>query len=240
MRPQHITAENVRPPRLHLQAHHASMRPQHITAENAAAPTIITPPAPGFNEAAAYHCGKRLGDSVVRRRRQASMRPQHITAENRPSGSEKQTQKSFNEAAAYHCGKRPARRTRRVVQLSFNEAAAYHCGKRSRPAGLAGGGLASMRPQHITAENEIHRRPERVPADASMRPQHITAENPGPGRGALRGALRFNEAAAYHCGKLLIIVASSRARAGFNEAAAYHCGKLRSAGPESETLSPLQ
>ena len=85
-----------------------------------------------FNEAAAYHCGKRvLAVPAHPARQTASMRPQHITAENRlqipaagiPFGR-------FNEAAAYHCGKRgvsapPARRT---------------------PP-------ASMRPQHITAEN---------------------------------------------------------------------------------------
>ena len=36
------------------------MRPQHITAENTAGPGPHTPaPAYRFNEAAAYHCGKR-------------------------------------------------------------------------------------------------------------------------------------------------------------------------------------
>ena len=34
-----------------------------------------------------------------------------------------------------------------------------------------------------------------------MRPQHITAENAGPESADQRGRC-FNEAAAYHCGKL--------------------------------------
>ena len=37
--------------------------------------------------------------------------------------------------------------------------------------------LASMRPQHITAENERTRGQMATSAIASMRPQHITAEN---------------------------------------------------------------
>ena len=84
------------------------------------------------------------------------MRPQHITAENhRAANARIVSPPGFNEAAAYHCGKphaleigQPRRRPR------FNEAAAYHCGKPSSPAvdgGRAEG--ASMRPQHITAEN---------------------------------------------------------------------------------------
>ena len=35
-----------------------------------------------------------------------------------------------------------------------------------------------------------------------MRPQHITAENVGCVQNASRISSRFNEAAAYHCGKL--------------------------------------
>ena len=61
--------------------------------------------------------------------------------------------------------------------MRFNEAAAYHCGKRRRRSGSNPERLASMRPQHITAENED-----------------------GPQLGG-RDAVSFNEAAAYHCGK---------------------------------------
>ena len=58
MRPQHITAENVRGGPITDRDRAASMRPQHITAENV--PAVARPP-----EVAG-----------------ASMRPQHITAEN--------------------------------------------------------------------------------------------------------------------------------------------------------------
>ena len=60
---------------------------------------------------------------------------------------------------------------------SFNEAAAYHCGKRGDPVGELG----------------VSR--------ASMRPQHITAENPSPVIKLADWWWCFNEAAAYHCGK---------------------------------------
>ena len=108
------------------------------------------------------------------------MRPQHITAENIPFlRNLDDAQVSFNEAAAYHCGKRPCRRGRATSATGFNEAAAYHCGKpaaaiEEKPARR----LASMRPQHITAENPHADSEERRPEAASMRPQHITAENP--------------------------------------------------------------
>ena len=59
MRPQHITAENLKIAFDHKFFTRASMRPQHITAENVALRA------------------RRLG-----RVRHASMRPQHITAEN--------------------------------------------------------------------------------------------------------------------------------------------------------------
>ena len=86
--------------------------------------------------------------------------------------------------------------------------------------------MASMRPQHITAENAVERaaaalvqaasmRPQHITAEnaagcvipdtmqiASMRPQHITAENVGQRDGIGRPRAGFNEAAAYHCGKL--------------------------------------
>ena len=35
------------------------MRPQHITAENSRTVGTIDSPVARFNEAAAYHCGKR-------------------------------------------------------------------------------------------------------------------------------------------------------------------------------------
>ena len=59
------------------------MRPQHITAENRRLGLLHGAPSAGFNEAAAYHCGKRR--TVCRG----------------PSPS----MGCFNEAAAYHCGK---------------------------------------------------------------------------------------------------------------------------------------
>ena len=88
---------------------------------------------------------------------------------------------------------------------SFNEAAAYNCGKRVPVGRLrAAFDAASMRPQHITAENDEGEdnegsaagcfneaaaynggklrelvAPDRH-AEASMRPQHITAENRQP------------------------------------------------------------
>ena len=84
------------------------------------------------------------------------MRPQHITAENRGLVfTVSRTRKGFNEAAAYHCGKPFASLARSLSRHCFNEAAAYHCGKPA-PRGAAvarRGRQASMRPQHITAEN---------------------------------------------------------------------------------------
>ena len=180
------------------------MRPQHITAENAAEIVnrfsttccfneaaayhcgklwsgISTHAGSGrFNEAAAYHCGKpqsRLpaGPHVLA----ASMRPQHITAEN-------------------GCGECVARHS----PAGFNEAAAYHCGKPEIPSRvMAGPWSASMRPQHITAENAGSSAATPRRAAASMRPQHITAENRRHVVNRDAGVLRFNEAAAYHCGK---------------------------------------
>ena len=60
------------------------MRPQHITAENSRpSRSSARRGRRGFNEAAAYHCGKpgpwTCGASGAGF---ASMRPQHITAEN--------------------------------------------------------------------------------------------------------------------------------------------------------------
>ena len=61
----------------------------------------------GFNEAAAYHCGKPvMRPQPEHRSLDASMRPQHITAENgHITGTHSLEARGFNEAAAYHCGK---------------------------------------------------------------------------------------------------------------------------------------
>ena len=58
-----------------------------------------------------------------------------------------------------------------------------------------------MRPQHITAENAMSYDGLLRVTVASMRPQHITAENTIRWSCARVQAQRFNEAAAYHCGK---------------------------------------
>ena len=63
------------------------MRPQHITAENTLTENEDRLHAAGFNEAAAYHCGKRM----------------------RSTGTWMPSRPGFNEAAAYHCGKRAPR-----------------------------------------------------------------------------------------------------------------------------------
>ena len=130
------------------------------------------------------------------------MRPQHITAENGPimctmacAGGR------FNEAAAYHCGKHARVDAIGVSVGRFNEAAAYHCGKHFTSGASSGAGGASMRPQHITAENARRRRVRGARGRASMRPQHITAENSSSSVYAAVRFLCFNEAAAYHCGK---------------------------------------
>ena len=132
------------------------------------------------------------------------MRPQHITAENPfPHGHDGDVAGRFNEAAAYHCGKRGKIGKKGKRRICFNEAAAYHCGKRDdRLEEWRAVPGASMRPQHITAENRRDDHGRRIGVLlASMRPQHITAENvPGPRVGRL-GPGCFNEAAAYHCGK---------------------------------------
>ena len=156
MRPQHIAAENDRDSDALGDHDVASMRPQHIAAENR---SPSAPPAtadPGFNEAAAYRCGKPPRTRYI---------PARCSAR-------------FNEAAAYRCGKPRWRARRSAWSGCFNEAAAYRCGK---PEAVA--------------------RPEIAQIDASMRPQHIAAENlPGRARRA-SGTGRFNEAAAYRCGK---------------------------------------
>ena len=61
-----------------------------------------------------------------------------------------------------------------------------------------------------------------------MRPQHITAENGETMSRRRTRPSRFNEAAAYHCGKPAagLKVGNDFDNARFNEAAAYHCGKL--------------
>ena len=132
----------------------------------------------------------------------ASMRPQHITAENARAEARAAAQSGgFNEAAAYHCGKRAIGATPQCDPSCFNEAAAYHCGKRGAIGRNSKVRPASMRPQHITAENRAPRHgpgPERL---ASMRPQHITAENAASIPFVTSRSAGFNEAAAYHCGK---------------------------------------
>ena len=84
----------------------------------------------------------------------------------------------FNEAAAYHCGKPDAEtRTRaRHAQASMRP---QHITAENGilPLVHRGGGPASMRPQHITAENRIETASPGEYLSASMRPQHITAEN---------------------------------------------------------------
>ena len=182
MRPQHITAENphLPPSSSNFPPLPASMRPQHITAENALPARQPWRSRRSFNEAAAYHCGKQ-GWSSLRSasRERASMRPQHITAENAAGGG------------ADGQGERPASmRPQHITAENTGCAAAWPSSTR-----------ASMRPQHITAENRA-----RVVAlfqrqAASMRPQHITAENKPRLWRSDRAQPRFNEAAAYHCGK---------------------------------------
>ena len=61
MRPQHITAENARRRASAPGCGRASMRPQHITAENLSVSAGVGWIGACFNEAAAYHCGKRVG-----------------------------------------------------------------------------------------------------------------------------------------------------------------------------------
>ena len=82
MRPQHITAENSSEPRVGRSIDRASMRPQHITAENRSTAAPGASAGEGFNEAAAYHCGKHVEAAEGGVDLAASMRPQHITAEN--------------------------------------------------------------------------------------------------------------------------------------------------------------
>ena len=181
------------------------MRPQHITAENGSALCERAHGRRAFNEAAAYHCGKRG-----------------------PCPSPSSWRRAFNEAAAYHCGKprRPVRHdgspappSMRPQHITAENESLLRRARRDRSpsmrpqhitaenpdphgAGAGGGDDPSMRPQHITAENpqrlSLHVRLE-VP---SMRPQHITAENSSTCPGWCRPRRPFNEAAAYHCGKL--------------------------------------
>ena len=205
------------------------MRPQHITAENAEAARQQALEGGGFNEAAAYHCGKHVGDALRRARagaasmrpqhitaenmhrdpdqgrdRYASMRPQHITAENVPCGRSSATSTAcFNEAAAYHCGK-PARPRHPTAPAAscFNEAAAYHCGKPVR---------TTTRSSRETRFNEA---------------AAYHCGKPTSRREPCQPPNRFNEAAAYHCGKRTRRSGCLIRHRSFNEAAAYHCGKL--------------
>ena len=58
-----------------------------------------------------------------------------------------------------------------------------------------------MRPQHIAAENVTELAEYVWDEAASMRPQHIAAENDGAALPLPLTRNRFNEAAAYSCGK---------------------------------------
>ena len=82
MRPQHIAAENALKYGDFAPDYRASMRPQHIAAENARTLTYRDGRARGFNEAAAYRCGKLECVVSLFVVEVASMRPQHIAAEN--------------------------------------------------------------------------------------------------------------------------------------------------------------
>ena len=180
MRPQHITAENGRPgapiPRVVMRA---SMRPQHITAENLFEALRRSGAPARFNEAAAYHCGKpRAHTQSQARRRRFNEAAAYHCGKQAAQVAEAGAARSFNEAAAYHCGKHVAAGRITPAGVRFNEAAAYHCGKlRNSQIERQADEVASMRPQHITAENRRVRRILRRREAASMRPQHITAEN---------------------------------------------------------------
>ena len=68
------------------------MRPQHIAAENGRVQIVNATADGGFNEAAAYRCGKPGADTFVFYDDvAASMRPQHIAAENAASGPPRTT-----------------------------------------------------------------------------------------------------------------------------------------------------
>ena len=179
MRPQHITAENPEGRIARLRQHRASMRPQHITAENWPEGLLPRCRRCGFNEAAAYHCGK-------------PGRP----ARGRCAWT------SFNEAAAYHCGKLGDRRAREGIRWGFNEAAAYHCGKHDVVGRHAAGvECASMRPQHITAENMLRSgRARPGPGRFNEAAAYHCGKRHRAGSSSARPC-GFNEAAAYHCGK---------------------------------------
>ena len=83
-----------------------------------------------------------------------------------------------------------------------------HITAENRPGwrGLVSETFASMRPQHITAENFDRDGKRAYRRGASMRPQHITAENGPDTNDSDAIVFRFNEAAAYHCGKRGAIV----------------------------------
>ena len=156
------------------------------------------------------------------------MRPQHITAENlsiflRLAGADP----SFNEAAAYHCGKPlPSSRSLRTPS-GFNEAAAYHCGKPDARSGrLHRYSVASMRPQHITAENLEQQSLSRACGSGFNEAAAYHCGKPAILCGRWFMCRCFNEAAAYHCGKPAgSVKPPPDSASGFNEAAAYHCGK---------------
>ena len=131
MRPQHITAENADPVWWLTRVPSASMRPQHITAENPASWSDRRSTPTGFNEAAAYHCGKREDPCLLTHALLASMRPQHITAENEQIRSAGRVAEGASMRPQHITAENEGRGD--VYYQSYSR--------------------ASMRPQHITAEN---------------------------------------------------------------------------------------
>ena len=206
MRPQHITAENPATRKRSDAAGLASMRPQHITAENVWLYRLETETA-CFNEAAAYHCGKRVAEAAERITKAASMRPQHITAEN-------EQQLARGGVVRGGASMRPQHIT------AENMCACAWRGDLD---------AASMRPQHITAENSVWRSMVGRCGGCFNEAAAYHCGKRAARRDPAGPSTRFNEAAAYHCGKPVppaTPAPSSRRR--FNEAAAYHCGKRRS------------
>ena len=157
-----------------------------------------------FNEAAAYHCGKPSVASTARPdRRYASMRPQHITAENmfclcRPCLAVRASMRPQHITAENRWSEADTPSPSVAASMRPQHITAENAVR--RPA-RSPGPAASMRPQHITAENWVRGSRPPVRDAASMRPQHITAENDASPFEVEEAEERFNEAAAYHCGK---------------------------------------
>ena len=126
-----------------------------------------------------------------------------------------------------------------------------HCGElgavRARPHQAR---RASMRPQHITAENfvpsadwnvrsscfneaaayncgeRLRQQLQGVNSDGfNEAAAYNCGEPPGPGCSSSPGPARFNEAAEYNCGEPRAGLTAVAAARSFNEAAAYNCGE---------------